>query len=81
MFRRAFLLAPLSIGYLSHTAVAQNCCLPVLGNDDQSVRLFTGIYWATGVMLIALLSMTSVGVVWYRLRFGDNDAGASVAEE
>ncbi len=81
MFRRAFLLALLSIGHLSHAAVAQNCCLPVLGDDDQSVKLFTGIYLATGVMLFALASMTSVGVAWYRLRFGDDDADASVVEE
>ncbi len=81
MFRRAFLLAILSIGFFAQVAAAQNCCLPRLSDDDQSAKLFHGIFLATGVMLIALFSMVVVGGVWYRTRFGTEDIGVSDAEE
>ncbi len=75
MFRRGFLLALLSIALFGHAAMAQNCCLPRLGDDDQSTKLFNGIYLATGVMLAALFSMAVFGLTWYRLRFGIDDIG------
>lgn len=43
-------------------AVAQNCCMPKLGEEEEAQRLVDGIQWATGVLLVPPVALVTFGV-------------------
>lgn len=45
-------------------ALAQNCCMPSLSDDEGGGRLIEGIQWATLALLVPLFSIFSFGVIW-----------------